>query len=76
MAGLTQVVCAVLVQLCGKSDAFIVRCRIMVCHVLQGEVVTLANKALQSLCSRGTNVLLEGRSQTVNYIRQVARSFR
>ena len=43
--------------------------------VLQGEVVTLANKALQSLCSRGTNVLLEGRSQTVNYIRQVARSF-
>ena len=37
--------------------------------------MTLANKALQSLCSRGTNVLLEGRSQTVNYIRQVARSF-
>ena len=39
-------------------------------HVRQGEVVTLANKALQSLCARGTNVLLEGRSQTVNYIRQ------
>ena len=37
----------------------------------QGEVVTLANKALQSLCARGTNVLLEGRSQTVNYIRHV-----
>ena len=38
--------------------------------VCQGEVVTVANKALQSLCARGTNVLLEGRSQTVNYIRQ------
>jgi len=40
-----------------------------VAGLTQGEVVTLANKALQSLCSRGTNVLLEGRSQTVNYIR-------
>ena len=61
--------------LCNKRDLFIFGCPITVCHVLQGEVVTLANKALQSLCSRGTNVLLEGRSQTVNYIRQVARSF-
>ena len=40
-----------------------------VAKLTQGEVVTLANKALQSLCERGTNVLLEGRSQTVNYIR-------
>merc|ERR1712091_696798 len=35
----------------------------------QGEVITFIQDALQKMTAAGVNVLLEGRTQTMNYIR-------
>jgi len=40
-----------------------------VAEVVQGEVILFASAATQEMCSRGMNVILEGREATVNYVR-------
>jgi len=40
-----------------------------VAEVTQGEVILFASKAIKAMCDVGISILLEGREQTVNYVR-------